>query len=381
MSMPRSRPTNLKEMSRPDDLLSYLRALMITQKVDLGDDILGFTHTWVNKLAERVERLYVLALAVGRYSLRDNIELFSMGKERGNSRLERLVNFNRVVAGLVLRRNVDIVFIHMCPRYAILAAPFAKLVRVPMVMWFTHRSVNNELRVAHWLVDRVVTASKESFRLKSDKVIITGHGIDTDTFKPLDVHKEGNTKVILSVGRISPIKNYETLIEAADILVNQKGREDLEFVVVGDVGTEAQKDYFDKIKEMVRQCQLERHFRFAGSVPHSEVVQYYQNCDVFVNLSHTGSLDKAVLEAMACGKVPITCNEAFKDVFGDYADMLMFEKGDAGHLAGKILGAIEIDADPRSVFERALRGIVVQEHSVEHLMDALVKVFQETCTS
>lgn len=77
---------------------------MITQKVDLDADILGFTHTWVNKLAERVEKLYVLSLAVGRRSLRENVELYSMGKERGHSRLERLVNFNRVVAGLFLNK-------------------------------------------------------------------------------------------------------------------------------------------------------------------------------------------------------------------------------------------------------------------------------------
>ena len=353
-----------------------MRVLMITQKVDLDDDILGFTHTWVNKLAERVERLYVLALAVGRHSLRDNVELFSMGKERGKGKLERLVNFNRVVARLVLGRKVDAIFIHMCPRYAILAAPYAKLMRVPLVMWYAHGSVHPELRIAHSLVDRVVTSTREGFRLKSDKVSIVGQGIDTDRFKPLDVRKEGNTKMILSVGRISPIKDYETLIKAADILVNEEGRDDLEFVVVGDVGTEAQREYLDKIREMVRERQLGRHFRFVGPVPHSEVVRYYQDCDVFVNLSHTGSLDKAVLEAMACGKVPITCNEAFVGIFGDYAGRLMFEKGKAGALAGKVLDVIEMNADTRSVLGRALRDIVVRGHSVERLIKQLLMVFK-----
>lgn len=357
--------------------MSRLNVLMITQKVGLDDDILGFTHTWVNKLAERVEKLYVLALAVGRHSLRDNVELFSMGKERGNSRLERLVNFNRVVAGLVLTRKVDLLFIHMCPRYAILAAPYSKLMRVPLVMWYAHGSVNRKLRIAHSLVHGVVTSTREGFRLKSDKVSIVGQGIDTDRFKPLDVRKEGNTKVILSVGRISPIKDYETLVEAADILVNKKRREDLEFVVVGDVGTEGQREYLDGIKEMVRQCQLKRYFRFAGPVPHSEVVQHYQDCNVFVNLSHTGSLDKAVLEAMACGRVPLTCNEAFENLFGDYADKLMFEKGNAGELAGKVLDVIEMSADSRLVLGRALKDIVVQEHSVEGLINKLVGVFRE----
>jgi glycosyltransferase involved in cell wall biosynthesis len=357
--------------------MSDLCVLMITQKVDLDDDILGFTHTWVNKLAERVERLYVLALAVGRHSLRGNVELFSMGKERGNSRLERLVNFNRVVARLVMGRKVDLVFIHMCPRYAILAAPYAKLMRVPMAMWYAHGSVNPELRIAHKLVDRVLTSTREGFRLKSDKVSIVGQGIDTDRFKPPDVRKEGNRKVILSVGRISPIKDYETLVKAANILMNEKGQDGLEFVVVGDVGTKVQREYSSKIQEMVKECQLEKFFRFVGSVPYLKVVRYYQNCDVFVNLSPTGALDKAVLEAMACGKMPLICNESFKDVFGDYADRLMFEKGSAGDLAEKVLDVIEMNAGSRLVLGRALRGIVVREHSVEGLINKLAGVFRE----
>jgi len=352
-----------------------MRVLMITQKVDLDDGILGFTHTWVNKLAERVERLYVLALAVGRYSLRDNIELFSMGKERGNSRLERLVNFNRVVARLIITRKVDLVFIHMCPRYAILVAPYARLMRVPMVMWYAHGGVNRELRIAHSLVDRVITSTGGGFRLKSAKVSIVGQGIDTDRFKPPDVRKEGNT-VILSVGRISPIKDYETLIGAADVLANRKGRRDLQFVVVGDVGAEAQREYLDKIKRMVRECQLERYFRFVGPVPHPEVVRYYQDCDVFVNLSHTGSLDKAVLEAMACGRVPITCNEAFEDLFDECVDIVMFEKTNACDLAGKVIDIIDMNVNSRLVLEGALRQIVVREHSVEGLINQTTRVFK-----
>ena len=349
---------------------------MITQKVDSDDDILGFTHTWVNKLAERVEKLYVLALAVGRHSLRDNVELFSMGKERENSRVDRLVNFNRVVARLVLSRKVDLVFIHMCPRYAILAAPYAKLMRVPMVMWYAHGSVNPELKIAHSLVDRVATSTKEGFRLKSDKVSIVGQGIDTDRFKPLAVRDEGSTKVILSVGRISPIKNYETLIEAADILVNKKGLEDLEFVIVGNVGTEAQKGYFDKIQEMVKKCRLKEIFHFVGSVPHFEVVRHYQNCDIFVNLSPTGALDKAPLEAMACAKMSLVCNKSFTEDFGDYMDILMFENGNAGDLAEKVLNVIKLDASSRLVLGKALRDIVVQGHSVGRLMGRWVAASQ-----
>ena len=132
----------------------------------------------------------------------------------------------------------------------------------------------------------------------------------------------------------------------------------------------------DKIEGMVRERQLERHFRFVGPVPHSEVVRHYQNCDVFVNLSHTGSLDKAVLEAMACGRVPITCNEAFTSIFGDYVARLMFEKGNALDLARRVLDVIEMNASSRLVLGRALRDIVVRGHSVNRLTSKWLTAFQ-----
>ena len=69
---------------------------MITQKVDLGDDVLGFTHTWVNKLAQRVDRLHVLALPVGRHELAENVELYSIGKEREAG---KFVNSNSLKGG------------------------------------------------------------------------------------------------------------------------------------------------------------------------------------------------------------------------------------------------------------------------------------------
>jgi hypothetical protein len=122
--------------------VSDLRVLMITQKVDLDDDVLGFTHTWVNELAERVAHLHVLALLVGRCELRDNVMLYSMGKERGAGRLRRFLKFNRVVAPLMLRRQVDVVFVHMVPLYALLAALWTKLARVPMVLWYAHGHVS-----------------------------------------------------------------------------------------------------------------------------------------------------------------------------------------------------------------------------------------------
>ena len=349
---------------------------MITQKVDLDDDVLGFTHTWVNKLAGRVAHLYVLALAVGRHELRDNVTLYSMGKERGAGRLRRFANFTRIVAPLVLRHQVDAVFVHMCPIYAVLSAPWAKLARVPMVMWYAHGHVSYTLKVAHWLVERVVSSTSEGFRLPSEKLVIVGQGIDTGIFKPAEGLRPERPFTVLSVGRISPIKDYETLIRAADILVNQRGQRDLRFVVVGDVGMVEQEEYARHLGELVEAHRLGAYIEFVGSVPYSRVVDYYRQADAFVSTSRTGSLDKAALEAMACGLPILTCNEAFANILGGFSSRLMFEKGDVNGLVERIIELIKLRSESQ-IYGGALREVVLQTHGIERLMSRIVDVLKE----
>ena len=280
-----------------------------------------------------------------------------------------------MVAPLVLRRQIDVVFVHMVPLYAILAAPWAKLRRVPMVMWYTHKSVNWKLKLAHGLVDRVVTASAESFRLPSDKVVVTGHGINTDVFKPVeDAHPE-HPFTVLSVGRISPIKDYETLIEAADILVNQHGQRSLRFVVVGDAGTPEQVAYREQLVAEIQQRGLASNFELEGAVPYRRVVDYCQQADLSVNLCPTGGLDKAVLEAMACGVVPITSNRAFEPLLGQQTERLMFRESDPVDLARAVEWVAGMSPDQRQALGLALRERVEREHSVERLMEQLAALF------
>jgi len=225
----------------------------------------------------------------------------------------------------------------------------------------------------------VVTASEESYNIESNKVIVMGHGIDTDRFKPSQGQKkEGNKRVILSVGRISPIKNYETLIEAANILVNEKGLGNLEIIIVGGVPTASQEEYFQRLKSMIRDLKLEDYVRFVGSVLYSNVIDFYQACDMHVNLCPTGGVDKAVLEAMACGKPVIVCNESFKGAFGDYAKSLMFSEKDPADLARKITHLIQLDEPSRNELCQTMRQIAKKEHSVDSLMDKLIKVFADS---
>ena len=103
--------------------------------------------------------------------------------------------------------KINGVFFHMCPEYVIGAGLWPKIFRKKSLLWYAHKSVNWKLRLAEKLVNKIFTPSKESFRLPSEKVEISGHGIDLVKFKTKETNKNGSGFKIISVGRITAVKN------------------------------------------------------------------------------------------------------------------------------------------------------------------------------
>src|SRR4051812_2194284 len=196
-----------------------MRLLMITPKVDPSDDLFGHINAWASALAQRVERLYVVALWPGRPRLPSNVRFATLGKAEHEGgaggpldRARWLVRLQQIVARLSLRGEIDAVLAHMGPVFAVAAAPVARLSGLPTFLWYAHGHVSPMLRLAHALVDGVGTSTSEGFRIDSPKVTITGQGIDLARFRPANAPPASER--LLSVGRFSPVKDYETLLDA-----------------------------------------------------------------------------------------------------------------------------------------------------------------------
>ena len=82
-----------------------MKLLFITQKVDARDDVLGTYHRWIEEIANHFERVTVICLEEGEYDLPSNVEVFSLGKETGVSRVRYIVHFYKYVWGM--RRKYD----------------------------------------------------------------------------------------------------------------------------------------------------------------------------------------------------------------------------------------------------------------------------------
>lgn len=187
-----------------------MKLLIITQKVDQNDEVLGFFHRWVEEFSRHCEQVIVICLQSGSYSLPANVRVLSLGKEGGTSKIKYLWRFYQYI--IRERKNYDAIFVHMNQVYVILGAILWRCWRKKIALWYTHKQIGLLLWVATRLADKIFTASPQSFNLESKKVIVTGHGLDTEKFYcPNRGRSDGGCSVV-TVGRITRIKNLETLI-------------------------------------------------------------------------------------------------------------------------------------------------------------------------
>ena len=334
----------------------------------------GFVFGWLNALAQRLEKLYVICQEKGNISgLPNNVEVYSFGKEKGYGKFRQ--GFSLFALSFSLAKKSDGLFVHMHPIYAITTWLPAKLFGRKMVLWYAHKSVDLKLRIAHFLVDRILTASKESFRLPSNKVRVVGHGIDMNKFNPFS-HIPHSIFHILSIGRISPVKDYETLFKAIEILYNDKGIRDLKIQIYGRIGLPEHQAYLDSLIDFVRNANLDEVIDFQSEVSHKYVPQILGEADLFVNLSHTGSLDKAVLEAAASGVIVLTSNEAFENKLKEISSLLFFRRNDPSDLAEKIMAVKNLASEEKIRIANQLRSWVEREHNLNNLANSIIEEFK-----
>jgi glycosyltransferase involved in cell wall biosynthesis len=346
-----------------------LKLVFLTQTVDAGDAVLGFVPRWLSGLARHCQELRVIALEAGDLStLPANVSVRVVGRK---GRLLRWLRYKRCLAEALENEGFDRVLAHMVPRYALLARRPAARAGVPLYLWYTHAGVDRRLEQALACVEKVFTASPESLRVDTRKRVVTGHGIDLEHFAQRDEQTSARPR-LLSVGRLTAAKDPLTVLQALSLLVG-RGR-DLALDWVGGGMTAADVEYGRIVAQRVSELGLGERVRFAGPVPYREVPRWYEGATLVVNASLTGSLDKVVLEAMACGRPVVSCNEAIPPVLqslGAEREQLRFSPGDAPELAARIEALLELGPAGRAQLGRRLRAIVQAEHEVEALMARL----------
>ena len=283
---------------------------MFNLAVDRKHVTLAFGLRWIEALASRFEHIDVITMTAGEYALPANVAVWSAGREHGYPKWLRTIRFYTLVQHILRQRRIDVVFTHMIPVFAVLFWPVARLTGLKNVMWYAHGATPFTLRLAHQLVDWVVTSTPQGFRLPTRKVSYLGQGIDITLCQARTVRTDAKFRII-TVGRLAPSKGLDLLVSA---LAKWKASVDWHLTIIGDGTSPSELEYAGLLRHRVQKTLAPGRVSFTGRLEESEIFVHLASSDVFVNLSATGSLDKAIVEAMASGCPVISSNDAFRAI-------------------------------------------------------------------
>lgn len=352
-----------------------MKLLVITQRVDDDDDVLGFFHNWLEKLSRHLEEVQVIALHAGTLRLPSNVVVHSLGKERGDPKWRWAVRFYRRLWRML--PQVDGVFCHMCPEYVLSLAPVNAIFRKPVVFWYAHVQVSRLAALAARRADKVLTPSRESFTLPARNLVATGHGIDTHRFRLSGGPSRKGALRVLTVSRISRVKEVSTLVEAVHVLVNQKGFRDFRVRIVGGPARPEDSRYLEELRSRAREYGIEEHLEWVGPVRNKDIARFYQEADVFVRMQPGGGYGKSDLEALSCGLPVVICAPVYTPVFGRFAPSLIFRERDPVDLAEKLLEVENWSLADQEAYRRLARDYVVENHNLDNLTRRIVDELQK----
>ncbi|MDW6091963.1 glycosyltransferase [Vibrio rhizosphaerae] len=120
---------------------------------------------------------------------------------------------------------------------------------------------------------------------------------------PGSTEPETVTKTILAVGRVTPQKDYMTLLRAVCALIETRPQHDIQVMIVG--GTHDQAE-MARLTEYIDQHHLQSYITFIGFS--DQVERYYAQADLFVLSSAWEGFGNVIVEALAFG-VPVVSTD------------------------------------------------------------------------
>jgi len=350
-----------------------LKLVFVTQTLDPGHAVLAQTLDLVRVLSSRVDELAIVARTDGWTEVPANASVATFDAP---TRLRRVVAFERAL--LPSLRGADAVFVHMVPEFLILAAPFARARRVPLLLWYTHWHAGRALRLATRLTDVALSVDHASFPLESPKLRGIGHAIDVDVFRAAPARTDGSLR-FLAVGRTARWKGLATLLDAF-----ARARGDGLEAALEIRGPSLTSDEVAHRAELLVRIEGDPALRGSATlldaVPRSEMPQLLASADVVVSPNEPRSgatFDKAVFEAAACARPVVSTNAAFAPLLGELPLSLLAPPRDAAALADVLVSVGGARPTVRAAVGEELRRRVVEQHSLEHWADAVVAVVRE----
>ncbi len=329
------------------------KLVFITQQVDPRHPALAATVPKIRALAELVDEVVVLADGAVAGVLPENCRVHTF---RADQRAMRGVRFEAALGRELHGLRGGAVVAHMCPIYAVLAAPLARPLGIPIVLWFTHWRASRLLKAAERASTAVTSVDQRSFPIPSAKLRPIGHGIDLDEFA-CSPPREGFGTRLLALGRYSTAKGLDVIVAAVPL-----AGDDVQLSVHGPTLSDDEHAHRAELEQLVADLGLEEHVVIGGPVPRADLPRLFADHDALVNNMRAGAPDKVVYEAAAACLPVLASNPVFDRLLDESQ---RFPRWDPGALAERIRHFSQMSNDERAALGQRLHERVAAEHSVQ----------------
>tara|TARA_B100001123_G_scaffold178513_1_gene204579 strand:- start:1297 stop:2388 length:1092 start_codon:yes stop_codon:yes gene_type:complete len=169
--------------------------------------------------------------------------------------------------------------------------------------------IENELNLINRSDAIVVPTYQEKENLilnykTENSIYIVSPGVDLEKFKSKNKFKSREklnlsqtSKILLSVGRLEPLKGYDVLINALSFL-DTSDDFDVQLLIIGGDGKS--KKELERLNSLKLKHGLSKRVNFLGVIDHDKLPLYFSAADVFVMPSAHETFGIAALEASAC---------------------------------------------------------------------------------
>jgi len=158
------------------------------------------------------------------------------------------------------------------------------------------------LKIVYKKADLIIANSNKTAKDLSDFYGLKTKGIYPPSFSRKNFNKKFKYKNkvfdLLTVGRLSREKGFNTLIEALSNIKSKNFR----LLIIGD-GPEK-----DNLKRQVKEKKLNKQIIFLGAK--KDVDQYFKKSDLFINSSLFEGFPNVVVEALSFG-IPVICSNSY----------------------------------------------------------------------
>ena len=265
--------------------------IIFNLSTDKDNIALSFANDWIEEFANRYMKVRVWSVHVGSYDLPTNVNVTELGGGSLSKRFLASIKILSIVFYLI-RNPKSHVFYHMNAPIAALIGAFLRAFKIPQILWYSHAHASVALKIALKWVDKIVSTSPTTFPLLTNKLISTGHGVrDRNVLRPI---QDIPTYSISFLGRISPVKRLEVLIDEVAIFQNS---EDFHLKVYLIGPCDGARDERYKSELVARAKSKDVQVVFVGPVRHENVQLELLKYDLAYN-GTLQSLDKGAIESV-----------------------------------------------------------------------------------